>query len=34
MVGKDLYFVVNLGPEGSDKVGGAVVEGGGTGNVS
>ena len=34
MIGKDLYLVVNFGTEGSDKVGGTVVEGGGTGDVS
>jgi len=34
MVCTDLYLVVNFGTEGSDKVGGAIVEGGGMRDVS
>jgi len=34
VVSTDLYLVVNFGTERSDKVGGAVVKGRGTGNVS
>jgi len=34
MVGKDLYLVVDFGTERGDKVGGAVVKGGGARDVN